>query len=454
MVKDIIKYHWLLILMSGLAIWTVWSTYNSLRIAELEKELEKVAVDMTDESYDEIKRYLSAGVDVNYEIVSMGTCWCTVGGSYSCAEYKVSTEKSNNGIGTSSLLMIAVDRGCEKIVRMLVDEGASLECECNGYTALHIAAQNGDIELVKYFLSLGCDVDGEGYATPLLLAAEYGHKEIVDLLIGNGANVNSVDPESCSPLYYASLNGHIGIIKTLIDKGADVNIQNKHGLGTAILSAIYKGQIEAAKLLLDAGADIYLSHKFSIDPLYAAIRSGKPEMVELVLSYDPDLDAVYDNGVSCMKSAIWSENGEILRMIVEAKGLDLDTEFWKAVEKGRGDWVEQYIAAGADVNSIHKVTGDTPLIFSMGLENGGAMRALLEAGADVNVKRKKDGLTALEIAIKKHMSFEEILIAGAEIPEELYEKYEKWKDKDRYDKYIFELLDKYIDKGTEGKIVF
>ncbi len=445
MLKNLIKYHWLLLSISGLTIWIVWSTCNDIRVRELNEELDRTALNMTDESYDEIKRLLDAGADVNYKIKSVRCCgWCGVGGIYSAGEYKVGFEQNESGFGDSSLLMVAVDRRCDKIVHMLVEEGAILEC--NGFTAMHVAAQNGDMDLVKYFLSLGCDVDGECDATPLLLAAEYGHKEIVDLLIEKGANVNTVCVDNHSALYYAAQNGHIEIVKTLIDKGADVNLLSKDEVSTAILAALYKGQTEVVKLLLEVGADIHLSHKLSYDPLFAAIRSCKPEMVELVLNYEPDLDVEYFNGMTCLDCAINSKNADILKLIIEAKGIDRDSELWKAIDDGRSDKVKAYIAAGADVNSFNKIAEKTPLMLAV--EQGGTncIKELLEAGADVNFMREKDGATALTVAIKREaFVLEELLKAGAEIPQELIEKYKKKKSIDGYDKYVIEQFGKYIN---------
>ena len=57
---------------------------------------------------------------------------------------------------------------------------------------IHKAAITGDIEAVKQYLDAGGDVNAKDEATtfPLYYAAMYGHKEIVELLIANGADVN------------------------------------------------------------------------------------------------------------------------------------------------------------------------------------------------------------------------------------------------------------------------
>jgi len=56
---------------------------------------------------------------------------------------------------------------------------------------INLAASTGNIEAVKQYLDAGGDVNAKDkVATPLYWAASEGHKEIVELLIANGADVN------------------------------------------------------------------------------------------------------------------------------------------------------------------------------------------------------------------------------------------------------------------------
>ena len=61
--------------------------------------------------------------------------------------------------------------------------------------SIHDAAKAGNIKAVKQHIAAGTDVNAKGRwgSTPLLLAALYGHKEVVELLISNGADVNARD---------------------------------------------------------------------------------------------------------------------------------------------------------------------------------------------------------------------------------------------------------------------
>ena len=132
--------------------------------------------------------------------------------------------------------------------------------------ALRKACKKGDIEAVKQYLAAGANVNAGGVfrATPLHLAAEYGHKEIAELLITNGADVNAKKAvEGETPLHEAAAYGNKEIAELLIVNGANVNVKDK-GTGslvgrTALNSAIMCDQTEIANLLRKHAARRVLS---------------------------------------------------------------------------------------------------------------------------------------------------------------------------------------------------
>jgi len=86
------------------------------------------------------------------------------------------------------------------------------------------AGTAANIESVKQALNDGADVNAKPWgSTPLYEAALYGEKEIAELLIANGADVNAKDHREQTPLHLAASLGYKGIVELLITKGADVN---------------------------------------------------------------------------------------------------------------------------------------------------------------------------------------------------------------------------------------
>ena len=60
------------------------------------------------------------------------------------------------------------------------------------------------------------------------------HKELIELLIDNGANVNARNDDDwilggASPLFSPAQQGHTEIVELLIKRGADINLTNKSG---------------------------------------------------------------------------------------------------------------------------------------------------------------------------------------------------------------------------------
>ena len=83
-------------------------------------------------------------------------------------------------------------------------------------------------------------------------AAQKGHKEITELLIAKGADVNAKEEDGWTPLHYAVYEGYKEIAELLIAKGADVNAKEEDGW-TPLHDAATK---EIAELLIDNGADV------------------------------------------------------------------------------------------------------------------------------------------------------------------------------------------------------
>ena len=113
-----------------------------------------------------------------------------------------------------------------------------------------------NIGAVKQHLAAGTDVNARDSIgeTPLYLAARSGRKEIVELLIAKGADVNEKDDfYGTTPLHWAAVYGHKEIAELLIGEGAEVNAMDNFGR-TPLHWAKRKKHKETADLLRKHGA--------------------------------------------------------------------------------------------------------------------------------------------------------------------------------------------------------
>ena len=100
------------------------------------------------------------------------------------------------------------------------------------HISIHKATELGNIETVKQHLAANTDVNEEHAeygGNPLHTCATFGSKEIAELLIEKGANVNSKDQYGGNPLHTSAMFGQLEIAELLIEKGANVNAKTNEG---------------------------------------------------------------------------------------------------------------------------------------------------------------------------------------------------------------------------------
>ena len=150
----------------------------------------------------------------------------------------------------------AVQQGdLAKVKKLLENNPDLLEAKSeNEKTPLHFAAQIGNKEIVEFLIGKGADVNAKNIAheTPLHYAAALKHKEVVDFLIARGAQLDSITSDGSTPLHYAANYGNFETVRVLVEKGAKINTRN--GAGLTPLDVAYESeQNESVKLLISKG---------------------------------------------------------------------------------------------------------------------------------------------------------------------------------------------------------
>ncbi|AOZ96923.1 ankyrin repeat domain-containing protein [Butyrivibrio hungatei] len=115
-------------------------------------------------------------------------------------------------------------KNIDVIRKMILDDSSLLNQVTPFGTFLHDAVSFGTIDIVKYFISCGIDVNKHGGprdSGALTDAAFEGKIEIVKLLYENGAALDTSNFDR-NPLFAAIYNDHFEVAKYLVEKGIDI----------------------------------------------------------------------------------------------------------------------------------------------------------------------------------------------------------------------------------------
>ena len=326
-----------------------------------------------------------------------------------------------------NLLFTVSKLGEKGAVECLLDLGIDVQKLGDGMTALMAAADRGSKEVCELLIKKGADVNASLVTfgtTALMIAAVNGEKEVCQLLIDNDADINASAQSGWTALMSAAENGHKEVCELLIDNDADVNATDKYG-ETVLMYAVKEGYKEVCELLIEKGAEVNVVGKDKWTALIFAAENGHKEVCELLIEKGADVNALEEDERTVLMIAADEGYKEVCELLIE-KGADINakkqdgkTALMYAAEEDHKEVCELLIEKGADVNAVEEDEW-TALMFAAQNGHKEVCELLIEKGADVNATDKVGKAALMTAAENGYSNIVELFISHGAQFDQMY----------------------------------
>ena len=310
-------------------------------------------------------------------------------GSLPCdrTEDIIHTNADINKKSSEDELLAAAASGNSERVQALLTQGVSPSVmNDHKRTPLHLAAQYGHAELVRMFLKLSL-TEYPPY-TPMHSAASGGFIDIMDLLIAHYKNVNARSANQLTAMHMASTGGHVSAMEWLFAKGAEILPRDKED-GTPMHYAAAGGYVSAMEWLFSKGAEVSPRDKEGQTPMHYAAAGGHVSAMEWLFGKGAEILPRDKGDGTPMHNA--ADGGHVSAMEwLFSKGSEVSpcdkhgrTPMYGAAAEGHMPAMEWLLAKGVDVDIDVAAKSWSPISRACFSGHVEAAKWLLAHGADI-----------------------------------------------------------------------
>ena len=322
--------------------------------------------------------------------------------SIDLSNFKMTVQQSTSLYSGWPLINIASLLGEEDIVLALIDQEVDVNARDNqGNSALHRAAENGQLRIVSLLLAAGAHINAGNHRkeTPLFLAASTGKVKILKFLLAKGSNPAIITTNQLSPLTIAIKNKHVDIANILLKQSLPKSVIHQ-----ALLLATQNGMENTAIQLAKQDSMLDKLDAKGRTVLWYSVDSGTDGLTKTLLNdREPiSLNAADNQGYTALARAVVRNNLPIARLLI-GKGSNIQSQTQEkntlvmlAIQTGNLKMITYLLTTPVDLDARNK-NGETAIMMAASNGANAAIEKLIAAGADLQL-RNLDDLNAYQIA--------------------------------------------------------
>ena len=174
----------------------------------------------------------------------------------------------------------AIKQKDKEMLANLIDitKADPMQTDPNGTPVISLAALSGNKEMVNMLILAGANIEQESDPKSDII------RNMTNFLLVNGADVNAADIKGQTPLFYAVKIKNEQLIKNLLDQGADINARDNKG-ESVLFRAAEEDDKKMVKFLLENGASTKLKNRNKLDAATVAVQNGFMDTYDIIQNY-------------------------------------------------------------------------------------------------------------------------------------------------------------------------